>query len=314
MTKAYPNLLSQIFNRAHMMTPELMAMAVDFSRSHLGLAATATAAPGMVMYDYDLDDDEDGDGEDDDDQDEDRNSFGLSVIPIAGPLVPRTGNLNVCEQMTAYENVGARIDAALADPDVGHIVFDIDSPGGASTGQIKPTTAIVNFNAMSGAYLLAAACNEISVSQTGGVGSIGVIAQHLDVSAMNEAMGIKITAVYRGDKKNNLSPNEPLTESSLQELDGMVDRTYRQFTSAVAKYRSIPLQDVIDTQAGLYFGQDAIKAGLADRLETPQSAINRIAGALAEARTAKMQQMRSMQLQRQAIYTKASAMRMRAMM
>ena len=330
MTKAYPNLLSQIFNRAHMMTPELMAMAVDFSRSHLGLAATATAAPapatGMAMYDYDLDDDEDGEGENDDDQDEDRNSFGLSVIPIAGPLVPRTGNLNLCEQMTAYENVGARIDAALADPDVGHIVFDIDSPGGASTGafeladkiraagQIKPTTAIVNFNAMSGAYLLAAACNEISVSQTGGVGSIGVTAQHLDVSAMNEAMGIKITAVYRGDKKNNLSPNEPLTESSLQELDGMVDRTYRQFTSAVAKYRSIPLQDVIDTQAGLYFGQDAIKAGLADRLETPQSAINRIAGALAEARTAKMQQMRSMQLQRQAIYTKASAMRMRAMM
>ena len=88
---AYPNLLSQIFNRAHMMTPELMAMAVDFSRSHLGLAATATTAPGMAMYDYDLDDDEDGEGENDDDQDEDRNSFGLSVIPIAGPLVPRTG-------------------------------------------------------------------------------------------------------------------------------------------------------------------------------------------------------------------------------
>jgi capsid assembly protease len=320
MTKIHPHLLSQIFNRAHLMTPEMMALAVEFSRSHLGLAGTGPATTEMVLYDYDFDDDND----DDDNEDQDKND--LAVIAIAGPLVPRTGNLKLCQQMTAYETVGAQVDAALADPSVAHIVFDIDSPGGASTGafeladkiraagQVKPTSAIVNFNAMSGAYLLAAACNEISLSQSGGVGSIGVIAQHLDVSKMNEAMGIKITAVYRGDKKNNLTPNEPLSESSLQELDEMVGRTYQQFTGAVAQYRSMPVKKVIDTQAGLYFGQDAIDAGLADRLETPQSAINRIAAGLAEIRATKLQQSRSLQLQRQAIFAKASAMRLRVMM
>jgi ClpP class serine protease len=167
---------------------------------------------------------------------------------------------------------------------------------------------------MSGAYLLAAACNEISLSQTGGVGSIGVIAQHMDVSKMNEAMGLKITAIYRGDKKNNLTPNEPLTESSLAELDAMVERTYDQFVDAVSGYRSLTRNQVIDTQAGLYFGQDAIDAGLADRLETPQEAINRIASSIASTRMATLQASRQLQIQRQAVRLRASVMALNVMM
>jgi signal peptide peptidase SppA len=245
---------------------------------------------------------------------------GLSVIPIAGPLVPRSGNLQMCQQMTAYEQVAAQIDCSLSDPNCTQIVFDIDSPGGASTGafelankirvagSVKPTTAIVNFNAMSGAYLIAAACNEISLSQTGGVGSIGVIAQHMDVSKMNETMGLKITAIYRGDKKNNLSPNEPLSESSLNELDQMVEKTYQQFVSTVAQFRSLPLEQVINTQAGLYFGQDAIDAGLADRLETPQDAINRIALQAVQNNRTRMTEARRAQISRQSFMLRARAM------
>jgi len=313
----HPHLLAQIFNRPHMMTPELMVLAVEFGRAHL-LVGAEPAAPEMAIRRYEPDDDaEDGD---------DDGMSGVSVIPIAGPLVPRTGNLKFCQQMTSYETVAAKVDAALADPDVAHLVFDIDSPGGASTGafeladriqaagQVKPTSAIVNFNAMSGAYLLAAACNEISLSQTGGVGSIGVIAQHMDVSKMNEAMGVRITSVYRGDKKNNLTPNEPLSDASMAQLSEMVDHTYGQFVDAVARFRSMPQSQVIDTQAGLYFGQNAIDAGLADRLETPQQAIDRIAGGVAAARSVQVQQSRRMQIQRQGILARAGVMNMRATM
>jgi signal peptide peptidase SppA len=313
----YSHLLSQIFNRAHMMTPELMALAVDLARSHL--LPDVSMSPQSAMQNVNPDDDGD-DGEDDD------TDAGIAMISIAGPLVPRTGNLKLCQQMTAYESVAAQVNAALADPAVAHIVFDIDSPGGAATGafeladqiraagQVKPTTAIVHFNAMSGAYLIASACNDISVSQSSGVGSIGVIAQHMDVSKMNEAMGVKITAVYCGDMKNNLTPNEPLTDASLQQLSDMVNRSYQQFTSAVAQFRAMPQQQVIDTQAGLYFGQDAIDAGLADRLETPQEAINRIASGISDVRAAQTQQSYRMQLQRQALHLKASAMNLRVHM
>jgi len=314
----YPHLLSQIFNRAHMMTPELMALAVDLARSHL--FADASTSPQIAIQGTDPDD------EDDDGEDDDNAGAGIAMISVAGPLVPRTGNLKLCQQMNAYESVAAQVNAALADPDVAHIVFDIDSPGGAATGafeladqiraagQVKPTTAIVHFNAMSGAYLIASACNNISVSQSSGVGSIGVIAQHMDVSKMNEAMGIKITAVYCGDMKNNLTPNEPLTDASLQQLTEMVNKNYQQFTCAVAQFRAMPQQQVIDTQAGLYFGQDAVDAGLADRLETPQEAINRIASGINADRAVQTQQSYRMQMQRQALHLRASAMNLRVQM
>jgi signal peptide peptidase SppA len=313
MNSQFPHLLGQIFNRPHLMTPEWMALAVEFSRAHLASGASPVLVPPqMVVQQYDPDED--------DDEDEQQPGAGLAVIPVAGPLVPRTGNLKLCQQMTAYEAVAAKVDAALANPDCARIVFDFDSPGGASTGafeladkiraagQIKPTTAIVNFSAMSGAYLLAAACNEISVSQSGGVGSIGVIAQHMDVSKMNEAMGVKITAIYRGDKKNNLTANEPLSDSSRDELAAMVDRTYAQFVDAVSTYRPLTRQQVIDTQAGLYFGQDAIDAGLADRLETPQEAIDRVAADVAGARLTALQTSRQLAVQRQALRLRAAAM------
>lgn len=327
--KTYPQLLSQIFNRPHMMTPELMAMAVEFSRVELmgaELAMPSQAAhpanpPHMVNMAIQAYEPSNGNEDEDDEEDEDDLSMSaLTVIPVAGPLVPRTGNLQMCQQMTAYETVATQLDAALADPQCQQIIFDIDSPGGASTGafelankiraagQLKPTTAIVNFSAFSGAYLIAAACNDISLSQSGGVGSIGVIAQHMDVSRMNEAMGIKITAVYRGDKKNNLSPNQPLDESSMAELDSMVERTYQQFVGAVANFRSLPQSQVIDTQAGLYFGQDAIEAGLADRLETPQEAMNRIAAQVSSHRAASLSAARQIQIQRQGLRMRASSM------
>jgi signal peptide peptidase SppA len=296
-----------------MMSPELMALAVEFSKIQLlRTESNLSIQPSMVIQSYEPPEEED--------DDDDLPTSGLSIIPISGPLVPRTGNLQMCQQMTAYEQVAAQINAALADPECSQIVFDIDSTGGASTGAfelankikaagaIKPTTAIVNFNAMSGAYLIAAACNEISLSQTGGVGSIGVIAQHMDVSKMNEAMGLKITAIYKGDKKNNLSPNEPLNESSMNELSTMVEKTYQQFVSAVSDFRSLPMNQVIDTQAGLYFGQDAIDAGLADRLETPQDAINRIASQAVQTRSARVNAARQIQISKQSLRMRARAM------
>jgi signal peptide peptidase SppA len=294
-TRHFPNLLGLIFNRPQLMAPELMYEAVAFARSHLGLViadAPAVISLGSVVR---VDAGDVADAAADDDEGD-----GVAVIGVYGPLVPRHGNVEACKRMTSYESIAAQLDAALADPGVTHIVLDIDSPGGAATGcfeladkiratnALKPVTAVVNFQAFSGGYLIASAAGEISVSQSSGVGSIGVIAQHFDVSKMNEAMGVKVTALYRGARKNDLSPNEPLTEASTATLDAMLDRTYEQFTGYVSKHRALDIGSVKATEAGLFFGQDAIDAGLADRLETPQEAINRIATAAKAAKTASL--------------------------
>lgn len=205
-------------------------------------------------------------------------------------------HMDPCEPMTSYETLRRQIQAAGNDPQVSHIVLDIDSPGGSATGAFeladdirqvaltKPITAISNFSAFSGAYLIAAACSEIIVSKTSGVGSIGVIARHVDVSAMDEAQGIKITTVAAGAHKNDLTPHEPISDQSLAVLTDMVQESYDQFVGAVAAFRGLSVEAVKATEAGVFFGEKGVAMGLADRVETPQHAVNRI---VAEVRQAK---------------------------
>lgn len=215
---------------------------------------------------------------------------GIAVIPVHGILVPRRGQITqACTELTSYELIRSQLRAALNDPSISEIALDINSGGGAAVGckeladyiyqsrEIKPITAIVNFSAFSAAYFIAAACSKVVVSQTSGVGSIGVIMEHLDTSKLEENVGVKFTTFYRGDNKNNGSPHAPLSDDASNMFNSLVDEAYVLFTTSVAQYRGLDTQAVINTQAGLYFGQNAVSAGLADEVSDPQNAINTIA-------------------------------------
>lgn len=214
----------------------------------------------------------------------------VAVIPVHGLLVPRRGQITqACTELTSYERIRAQFSKALNDPNVSEIVLDLYTGGGAVSGckeladyifssrDIKPITAIVNFNAYSAGYFIASACSRVVVSQTSGVGSIGVILEHMETSKMEEQIGLKFTTFYRGDFKNAGSPHEPLTDESNTYLQQLIDDAYEMFTASVAQYRGIDVQRVIDTQARTFFGQAAVDAGLADELSDPQTAINNIA-------------------------------------
>jgi hypothetical protein len=85
--------------------------------------------------------------------------------------------------------------------------------------------------------------------------------------------GLRYTAVYAGDRKNDMSPHAPLSTDAAQALQAEVDRLYGLFVSTVAANRNLSEQDVQDTEAGLYFAQDAIDAGLADVVGTLDDAL-----------------------------------------
>lgn len=224
---------------------------------------------------------------------------GIEVLPVHGVLVSRGSHINACETMTSYEGLRQQIKAAVADPMVERIVLDIDSPGGAATGafelaadiramaQQKPITGIVNYMAYSGGYLIGSACSELVVSQTSGAGSIGVIASHMDRSQMEANMGVKVTTVFAGAHKNDLSPHEPLSDQSLKVLQDQVQESYQLFVNAVAEYRGLPIERVIATEAGLFRGKAAIAAGLADRLASPQDAVDELSRAVALSRASR---------------------------
>ena len=209
----------------------------------------------------------------------------IAVIPVHGTLVKRTAGLNAASGLTSYTEIGAMLEAALADPQVAGILLDIDSPGGEAAGSFelartireatktKPVWAVANDSAFSAAYAIGAAANRLIVSETGGVGSIGVIALHVDQSVKDANDGYRYTAVTAGNRKNDFSPHEPLTTSAKAELQAEVDRLYGLFVDHVAAMRRLDANDIRGTEAGLFFGGNAITAGLADAVGTLDSAL-----------------------------------------
>ncbi|AZC55427.1 S49 family peptidase [Pseudomonas chlororaphis] len=292
--KNYLRVSSMLFNQPLLVTPDMLDLGVRWANQAMSLNIInigASADPKIW----------------DDDhvdrlalQEEQRRtaiaSTGVEVIPVSGVLVARGSQLSMCETMTSYEGLRSQLRQAVADPLVERIVLDIDSPGGSAVGafelatdiramvQQKPITGIVNYSAYSGGYLLGSACSELVVSQTSGIGSIGVIASHLDRSKMEEGMGVKVTTVFAGAHKNDLSPHEPLTEQSLKYLNDVVQESYQLFVNAVAEYRGLSVQKVIATEAGLFRGQQGIAAGLADRMQSPQDAVDELSRSVALSR------------------------------
>ena len=271
-----PHLADQVFGVPHYATRQMM----DSVKAVLIPRIQGVSAPGLEMAFQ----------PDDDSNVQEPQQACCAVIPVQGILVPRRGQITAaCTELTSYERIRAQIYAAMNDPSVAEIVLDINSGGGAVYGckeladyifqcrDTKPITAIVNFSAFSAAYFIAAACSHIVVSQTSGVGSVGVIMEHREASKLEDELGLKFTTFYRGDNKNNGTPHAPLSEGAAAMYQSLVDGAYETFTSSVAQYRGMKQQAVIDTQAALYFGADAVASGLADEVSDPQTAINNVA-------------------------------------
>lgn len=217
---------------------------------------------------------------------------GVAILPIHGTLVRRTVGLEAESGLTSYAGLAAQLDAAIGNPAVSAILLDIDSPGGESGGvfdladriraasRIKPVWAVANDMAFSAAYALASAASRVFVSRTGGVGSIGVIAMHVDQSKKDAQDGVHYTAVFAGDRKNDLNPHEAISSEAHAFLKAEVNRIYGLFVETVARHRGLEPSAVRDTEAGLFFGQAAVAMGLADAVGTFDDALTQLIASL----------------------------------
>lgn len=214
---------------------------------------------------------------------------GIAVIPVHGSLVQRGSWLDAESGLTSYDAIRERLDEALADSAVSAILLDVDSPGGEVAGCFdladyihaaraqKPIWAVANEAAFSAAYALASAAERLWVTRTAGVGSVGVIAMHVDYSQAEKAAGIKVTPIFAGKHKNDFSPHEPLSRDARGRLQAEIDRVYGLFVGAVARNRGLSLDSVRATEAGLYFGPNAVESGLADTVGSFEEALAALA-------------------------------------
>ena len=218
---------------------------------------------------------------------------GIAIVPVFGTLVKRVGPIEAASGLTSYGEIEAEFEAAAADPAVRAILLDVDSAGGEVAGVFdladrihaargsKPVWALADEEALSGAYALASAAERVLVPRTGAVGSIGVIAVHVDRSARDAQEGLAYTTVFAGARKNDFSPHEPLADEARSALQAEVDRVHDLFATTVARNRGLGVDAVKATEARLFFGADAVAAGLADGVASFNEALAELRASLA---------------------------------
>ncbi len=201
---------------------------------------------------------------------------GTGVISIYGTLVHRAMGFDAWSGLTGYTRLAARLRTAMEDREVLRILFDVDSPGGEVSGlydlaskiraanESKPVWAIANESTYSAAYALAVAAGRLITPRTGNVGSVGVIALHVDQSARDEKQGYRYTPVYAGARKNDFSPHQPLSGRAEAWLQAEVDRMHGMFIEHVARERGIEAGAVRGTEAAVLNADDALELGFID--------------------------------------------------
>lgn len=216
---------------------------------------------------------------------------GVAVIPVEGVIAKRANLFMQISGGASTELIGRDVRAAVADPSVHSIIMAIDSPGGTVDGtqtlanlirsarDVKPVATLGGGLMASAGYWIGAAAGQVFIEdETTTVGSIGVVATHVDISKAEEQRGVKTTEIFAGKFKRVASQYGPLSESGRQTIQEQVDYTYSLFVADVASHRGVSEEKVLQDMAEgrLFIGKQAIAAGLVDGVSTLDALIEQL--------------------------------------
>ncbi len=203
---------------------------------------------------------------------------GTLQIPVKGVLLHDFG-WQLGNWATGYDYILRAFKRGMADGNVQRVALIVHSPGGMVAGcfeslekmlavKSKPVAAFVAESGYSAAYatMMVADPGQIHVTKTGGVGSIGVVTMHMDVSKALDEAGLKVTFIYAGKHKVDGNSFEPLPDDVRANIQSRIDDLYQIFVSAVATGRDMDEQAVRDTEAQCFTASEALSNGLADKI------------------------------------------------
>lgn len=212
---------------------------------------------------------------------------GVAIIPVVGPILPRANLMTEMSGATSAQQTIADLRVALASDQVGAVLFQYDTPGGAVSGmsalsdatfnarKAKPIGAFVSGAAASAGYWHASQTMDITVDRAALVGNIGIVsAQKKQVSPSADGY-IEVDIV--SSNAQNKRP-DPTTEDGLAEIRATLDAIEGEFIADVARGRGISAETVIEGfgKGGVKVGKDAVAAGMADRVGSFESALKRM--------------------------------------
>lgn len=218
------------------------------------------------------------------------NDGGVAVIPVNGVLTKTRRFFSYLFGGASMRDIGQAFQAAMEDPAVHSIVLAIDSPGGTVDGThalasqilaargLKPIITVSDGMMASAAYWIGSAADKVYITgPTVEVGSIGVVATHIDVSEQDRMYGEKYTEITAGKFKRISSAHRPLSEEGRSSIQEIVDGIYSVFVQSVADNRARSVEQVLEAADGkIYMGQAAVDVGLVDGVATLTEVINQL--------------------------------------
>lgn len=206
----------------------------------------------------------------------------IAVIYANGEIVmgDKTGNIG--------DNFAREIAKVRRDSSVKAVVFRVNSPGGSVQAsaiirheidllkQVKPVIASYGEYAASGGYWISCGCDKIfsdKMTLTGSIGVFGVVPSFGRALSKNlHVNAVEVATNRHGSFINGITP---LDDEEVEWMQGMIERTYTEFTELVADGRGMSVERVDELAQGrVWTGADAIGIGLADETGTLQDAID----------------------------------------
>jgi ClpP class serine protease len=217
---------------------------------------------------------------------------GIATIQINGPMERTWGFWSWLYGSPTYEMLAVEMQRLRDNSAIRATVLAFDTPGGMVNGcgelagiiracdAVKPVYGHVPAECCSAGYYLASATRRVFADDAAIVGCIGTCATFIDTTGFEEQLGIEFIEMVSSQTPRKNA--DPTTEAGRNDWQALLDSLAGIFIRDVAAYRGVDEATVLEDfgQGGVFVGQEAIDAGLADALGTTESVHEAVLAAL----------------------------------
>lgn len=205
---------------------------------------------------------------------------GVGLMRIDGPVMRNPSLFDVLFFGEVPQDLLAEaFNRAADDENLKTLVVAQDCPGGSVYGLSevgaafdrlaasgKRTIAFASDMIASAAWWWSALCDEVVVTPTSVVGSIGTIMPFYDDSEMFRDLGVVPRFIASSERKGVGMPGVALTDDLTSDQKRITEKHFEEFAARVAAGRGVTPEHVKGLDARMYLGSDAVAAKLADRV------------------------------------------------
>lgn len=203
----------------------------------------------------------------------------IAVMSIEGVITPKADIFSFIFGGATIDVMTRDFQALVNNDDVKAIVIEIDSPGGNIFGvqefanlvfesrSSKPIVAVTSTMMASAAMWIGAAASDVFITgETTVTGSLAAVTSHVDMSGLEQKLGIKTTEISSGPQKRIDSRFAPLTDEGRKELQSRVDYIGNVIAEDIERFRGLDIKAVTEniSDGSIFMGSQGIEAGLID--------------------------------------------------